>query len=67
MFFSDNERAVAVIDERGAVGEKERLEPGLVVGGGAADGVRHIIAARDEARPRVRRVGDVIEFDEHDV
>ena len=58
--FVDEEDAVAVIDERGAVGEEQRLEPGFVVGGGAGYGVRHIIAARDEARPRVRRVGDVI-------
>ncbi len=31
-FFVDEEDAVAVIDERGAVGEEQRLEPGFVVG-----------------------------------
>ena len=62
----DEEDAVAVIDERGAVGEEERRKPGFVVRG-ARNGVRHIIAARDEARPRLRRIGEVIEFDEHDV
>jgi hypothetical protein len=62
----DDERAIAVVDERGAVGEKERLEPGLVVGGRADNGVRHIIAARDEARPRGGRIGDVIGVVEHD-
>ena len=30
--FVDEEDAVAVIDERGAVGEEQRLEPGFVVG-----------------------------------
>ena len=63
--FVDEEHAVAVVDEGGAVGEEERLEPGFVLGGG--DGVRHIIAARDEARPRVRRVVDVIGLVVHDV
>jgi len=31
--FVDEEDAVAVIDERGAVGEEQRLEPGFIVGG----------------------------------
>ena len=62
----DEEDSVAVIDERGAIGEEQRLEPGFVVGG-ARNGVRHIIAARDEARPRVRRVVDVIGLVVHDV
>ena len=31
--FVDEEDAVAVVDERGAVGEEERLEPGVILGG----------------------------------
>ena len=31
--FVDEEDAVAVIDERGAVGVEERLEPGVILGG----------------------------------
>jgi hypothetical protein len=31
--FVDKEDAVAVIDERGAVGEEQCLEPGFIVGG----------------------------------
>ena len=32
-FFVDEEDAVAVVDERGAVRKEQRLEPGFVVGG----------------------------------
>ncbi len=31
--FVDEEDSVAVIDERGAIGEEQRLEPGFVLGG----------------------------------
>ena len=47
----DEEDAVAVVDQLRAVREEERLQPGGIAGGRGADGVRHIIAARDEARP----------------
>ncbi len=53
----DNENAVAVINQLRAVWKQQRLQPGGIAGGRTADGVRHIIAARDEARPRVRRTG----------
>ena len=31
--FVDVERAIAVIDKHGAIGEEERLEPGVILGG----------------------------------
>ena len=31
--FVDEEHAVAIVDEGGAVGEEERLEPGAILGG----------------------------------
>ena len=65
MLFVDEEDAIAVVDERGAIGEEERRKPCFVVGG-ARNGVRHIIATRDEARPRVRRAGDVVGVIVHD-
>ena len=31
--FVDEEGAIAVIDKQGAIGEEERLEPGVILGG----------------------------------
>jgi hypothetical protein len=50
----DEEDAVAVIDERGAVREEQRLEPGFVVGGLRRLGSR---------RRSVGRIGGIV----HDV
>ncbi len=50
-FFVDEEDAVAVIDERGAVGEEQCLEPGFVVGG------RRRLGGR---RRSVGRIGGII-------
>ena len=50
-FFVDEEDAVAVVDERGAVGEEQRLEPGFIVGGRLRLGSR---------RRSVGRIGGII-------